>query len=128
MPNYIENPIAKFELACAYDSTSNEQLAAPLYRESLSLGLNGLRRRRATIQLASTLRNLGKISESIELLRAEKENYSDELNDAVDGFLALSLYSMGNHCEALSIVLKALSAHLPRYNQSMYNYATNLKE
>lgn len=118
--------ISNFERACAYDSTGFEKNAEPLYRSALESGLTGLRRRRARIQLASTLRNNGKIHESIQILREEKENYSDELDDAVNAFLALSLSSMDCDKEALSLVLQALSAHLPRYNKSVYNYSKKL--
>lgn len=118
--------ISDFEMACAYDSTGHEKEAEPLYRSALDKGLTGLRRRRARIQLASTLRNNGKTEESIRILREEKENYSDELNDAVDSFLALSLSSAGEHQEALSLVLKAISKYLPRYNNSLARYAENL--
>ncbi|BAP30602.1 uncharacterized protein CHSO_1565 [Chryseobacterium sp. StRB126] len=97
-----------------------------MYRSALDQGLTGLRRRRARIQLASTLRNNGKIEESIYILREEKANYSDELNDAVDSFLALSLSSAGEYREALSLALKAISKHLPRYNNSLNRYAENL--
>ncbi|PIF47508.1 tetratricopeptide repeat protein [Chryseobacterium sp. 52] len=122
----LPNAIADFEKACAYDSTGFEKNAEPLYRSALNLGITGLRRRRARIQLASTLRNNGKIHESIEILREEKENYSDELNDAVNSFLALSLSSINQDKEALSLVLASLSVHLPRYNQSVYNYSQEL--
>ncbi|ASW74261.1 hypothetical protein CJF12_08115 [Chryseobacterium piperi] len=118
--------IADFEMACAFDSTGHEKEAEPLYRSSLNQGLSGLRRRRARIQLASTLRNNGKIDESISILKEEKANYSDELNDAVDSFLALSLFSAGECSEALSLALKALSQYLPRYNNSLHNYASAL--
>ncbi|SFN56714.1 Tetratrico peptide repeat-containing protein [Chryseobacterium oleae] len=120
------NAIADFERACAYDSTGFEKNAEPLYRSALASGLTGLRRRRARIQLASTLRNNGKIHESIEILREEKKNYSDELDDAVNAFLALSLSSLNNDKEALSLVLESLSKHLPRYNRSVYNYSKEL--
>ncbi|ASK32437.1 hypothetical protein CEY12_21150 [Chryseobacterium sp. T16E-39] len=123
-----QKAIGDFELACAYDSTGHEKEAEPLYRSALDQGLSGLRRRRARIQLASTLRNNEKINESIQILREEKANYSDELNDAVDAFLALSLYSAGEDREALSLSLQALSKHLPRYNQSLYRYAENLEQ
>ncbi|REC47760.1 tetratricopeptide repeat protein [Chryseobacterium pennipullorum] len=118
--------IADFERACAFDSTGHEKEAEPLYRSALHEGLTGLRRRRARIQLASTLRNNGKLEESIQILREEKAGYSDDLNDAVDSFLALSLSSAGKYEEALSLTLKAFSHHLPRYNRSVYHYAETL--
>lgn len=120
------NAIADFERACAFDSTGFEKNAEPLYRSALQLGLTGLRRRRARIQLASTLRNNGKFEESIEILQSEKENYSDELDDAVNAFLALSLSSINKDKEALSLVLASLSTYLPRYNKSVYNYSKGL--
>ncbi|MBB6372126.1 tetratricopeptide repeat protein [Chryseobacterium shigense] len=126
VPDHHSNAIADFERACAYDSTGFEEKAEPLYRAALESGLTGLRRRRARIQLASTLRNNGKFHESIAILREEKENYSDELDDAVNAFLALSLSSLNNDKEALSLVLQSLSAHLPRYNKSVYNYSKEL--
>jgi hypothetical protein len=118
--------IAHFELASAYDSTGYEEKAEPNYRAALAAGLTGVRRRRAVIQLASTLRNLGQISEAIALLSAEREAESDELDDAVDATLALALADAGEAKRGLSLVLTALARHLPRYNRSMANYAKEL--
>jgi hypothetical protein len=39
----------------------------PLYWQALETGLTGERRRRAVIQLASSLRNLGRPAESVAL-------------------------------------------------------------
>ncbi|UXN64827.1 tetratricopeptide repeat protein [Phyllobacterium sp. A18/5-2] len=100
-----------------------EQQAAPLYRQALAAGLAGQLRRRATIQLASTLRNLGQADESIALLTAEQQAGSDELDDAVTAFLALSLVDTGREREAVALALTALARHLPRYNRSLAGYA-----
>ena len=120
--------IAAFERAAAYDSTGHSDLAVPLYRQALESGLEGLRRRRATIQLASSLRNLGQSHESVALLRAERAAGSDELDDAVDAFLALALADAGHEREGLSLALTALAPHLPRYQRSLRNYARLLIE
>ena len=118
--------VGLFELASANDSTSREAQAAPLYRQALAAGLSGVRRRRATIQLASTLRNLGQAEESVALLRAEQAQGSDALDDAVAAFLALALVDTGREREALGLALTALAHHLPRYNRSLANYAKAL--
>jgi len=118
--------VAAFERASAFDSTGHSDRAVPLYREALELGLDGIRRRRATIQLASSLRNLGRADESVRLLRAEREHGSDELDDAVAAFLALALADTGREREALSLALAALAPHLPRYSRSLANYAGDL--
>ena len=120
--------IALFELGGANDSTGRPEQAEAHYREALAAGLAGVRRRRAVIQLASTLRNLGRVDESVELLRAEHEGASDELDDAVAAFLALALVDAGREREATGIALEALAAHLPRYNRSLANYAQELRE
>jgi hypothetical protein len=120
------NPVAMFERACARDSTGHPDLAAPLYRAALSAGLSGLRRRRATIQLASSLRNLGQAGEALSLLHAEAAQPSDELDGAVRAFLALALADLGREREALRESLVALSKYLPRYNRSLTRYADDL--
>jgi hypothetical protein len=121
-----ESPIRPFELASAFDSTGHSDKAVPRYREALALGLDGIRRRRAVIQLASSLRNLGRAQESASMLAAERDRSSDELDDAVAGFLALALADSGRDREAVAIALEALAPHLPRYQRSLANYARDL--
>jgi SAM-dependent methyltransferase len=123
-----QSPIRAFERAAARDSTGHSDEAVPLYRQALADGLTGIRRRRAVIQLASSLRNLGQASESIALLTAELKAPSDELDDAVAGFLALALADVGREREAASLALQALAPHLPRYQRSLRNYAASLTE
>ena len=96
------------------------------YRRALAAGLDPVRRRRASIQLASSLRNLGEIDESVALLEAERRRGSDELDDAVLGFLALALADAGREREAVALALTALAPHLPRYQRSLANYARAL--
>jgi hypothetical protein len=117
------HPVGYFERACANDSTGLGEQAVPLYRQALAAGLSGERRRRAVIQLSSTLRALGQPQTSIELLTAERENGSDHLDDALTAFLALALIDVGREREAASLALGALAPHLPRYNRSLANYA-----
>ena len=120
------DPVGLFERACANDSTGRPEEAEPLYRQALAGGLTGIRRRRAVIQVASTLRNLGRPEESVGLLEAERDAGSDELDDAVAAFLALALADVGRERQAAGIALGALSKHLPRYNRSLANYACEL--
>ena len=118
-----DSAAAAFERAAAFDSTGHSDLAVPLYRQALDRGLEGERRRRAVIQLASSLRNLGQAAESVELLTAERNAGSDDLDDAVSAFLALALVDTGREREAVSLALAALAPHLPRYQRSLANYA-----
>jgi Flp pilus assembly protein TadD len=115
--------VAVFERGASLDSKGHSDLAVPLYRQALELGLQGERRRRAVIQMASSLRNLGQASESVALLTAERDASSDALDDAVSAFLALALVDTGREREAVSIALTALSRHMTRYQRSLANYA-----
>lgn len=123
------DPVAAFERARAFDSTGRPDLAEPLYRAALAGDLPpGERRRRAVIQLASSVRNLGRPQESIELLTAELGRGSDHLDDAVRAVLALALTDAGREREAVSVAVGALAPHLPRYQRSMAAYARALVE
>jgi tetratricopeptide (TPR) repeat protein len=117
------NAVGLFERGGAFDSTGHPDLAVPLYRQALACGLQGRRRREAVIQLASSLRNLGQIGESVALLTEESARESDELDDAVDAFLALALFDSGREREAVSLTLTALARHMQRYQRSVQNYA-----
>ncbi|NEY34349.1 tetratricopeptide repeat protein [Streptomyces sp. PRKS01-65] len=126
-----DHPLGLFERACAQDSTGRPEQAVALYRRALDQGLSdvsGYRGRRAKIQLASSLRNVGRPQEGVELLTPELDAPSDELDDAVRATLALCLSSLGRDREGLSLVLGALAGHLPRYQRSMANYARLLVE
>jgi tetratricopeptide (TPR) repeat protein len=124
------DPIAAFERACAWDSTGRSDRAVPLYEWALDHGLAGYRRRRAVIQLASSLRNIGQVEKAIKLLEAERsvdpvtvDNQTRTLADAISAVLALCLVDAGRGREAVSIAVAALAPHLPRYQRSMANYA-----
>jgi Tetratrico peptide repeat len=123
-----DSPVGVFERAGALDSTGHSDLAVPLYQKALDLGLTGGRRRRAVIQMASSLRNLGRAAESVALLTNELNGGSDELDGAVRAFLALSLADVGREREAVSVAIAALVPHLPRYQRSLANYARLLVE
>ncbi|WP_405653818.1 tetratricopeptide repeat protein [Streptomyces sp. RK9] len=119
---------APFERACAFDSTGHSDQAVPLYQEALTHGIDGYNRRRTVIQLASSLRNTGRLQEAITLLTPELDAEHDELDDAVRATLALCLIDADRGREAVSLAVGALAPHLPRYQRSMANYARLLVE
>jgi tetratricopeptide (TPR) repeat protein len=123
-----DSAIGAFERACAFDSTGHSDRAVPLYQQALEIGLTGERRRRAVIQLSSSLRNVGRPEESVALLTEELNAGSDQLDDAVKATLALALTDLGREREAVSLAVGALAAHLPRYQRARANYARLLVE
>ena len=119
--------VALFERACAQDSTGHPDQALPLYDAALAAGLTGLRHRRAAIQMASSLRNLGDPARAAALLTAELDAPSDTLDGAVRAFLALALVDLGRERKAVAQSQTALAHYLPRYNRSLARYALALK-
>ena len=119
------DPPALFERAGARDSAGLEVEAEPLYIAAIANGLAGSERVQAHIQLASTIRNLGRPLESIALLDAIAPE-AGELRDAVVAFRALALVDAGDARRAASDALSALAAHLPRYRRSLAAYAEAL--
>lgn len=122
-----DDPVALFERAGARDSAGRESEAEVLYRRALELGLDDERRARATIQLASTIRNLGQVPEALALLREEYERApGTPMHDAAAAFYALALVSAGQADRAASVALRALAPHLPRYTRSVRGYAEEI--
>lgn len=117
---------ALYERASAFDSTGDPQAAVELYEQALTAGLGQDRRRQAVIQLASSLRNLGRAPEAVELLRDETQRHDDELSPQLQGFLALALADAGHEREAVGVAVRALGGQVDRYQRSLRNYGTEL--
>jgi len=113
----------------ARDSAGLEEEAVGFYRAALAAGLDDARRGQVVIQLASTVRNLGRPEESLELLSAEFAGQPQHpLADAATAFAALALATAGRPTEGLVAVLHALAPHLPRYQRAVNAYADELLE
>ncbi len=118
------DPRVPSERGSALDVLGRESEAIPLYREALDRGLEGVSRERVTVQLASSLRNVGQAQEAVELLRGTE--FSSALGGAPEAFRALALYSAGRSSEALAVALRALAATLPEYGGAVARYAEDL--
>ena len=118
---------ALFERAGARDAAGREAEAEPLYRAALEAGLDDEHRPQAVIQLASTLRNLGRGDEAVATLRGElARDPASPLRDEAAAFLSLALVSSGKPREAASVALLALAPHLTRYRRSVTSYVREL--
>lgn len=115
-----------FELASAHDSTGREAEAATHYERALAIGLGPDQHAQATVQHASTLRNLGRPDAAVELL--EQLPRLSPVGTARDAFLALALRDAGRSDEALRVLLDALVPTLPRYQRSVTAYAAALTD
>lgn len=123
-----DDPAALFESASVRDYLGRESDAEPLYRAAIDAGLDGERRPQAVIQLASTLRILGRAEEAVALLSDHLERHpADEWTAPGAAFLALALVSAGRDRDAASVALVALSQGLPAYSAAVRRYALELR-
>jgi tetratricopeptide (TPR) repeat protein len=122
-----DDALALFESASARDYVGDEAAAEPLYRRALAIGLEEPMLGRAVIQLASTVRNLGRASEAVTILQdGFAHNPDHRLADSARAFLALCLADSGDERAAVAVALDALAAHLPEYSRSVRAYAAEL--
>lgn len=121
-----DDPVALFEVGGAHDSKGFTETAVGYYERAIAAGLSGIRRRRVSIQMASSLREIGRPEEALKVIEEEKERGSNEYDDALAMCEALTLAKLGREREGLSVALIALAPHLPRYQRSTINYARGL--
>ena len=60
-----DNPHVLYEVGGAYDTAGDESTAVGFYEQAMSKGLAGDLRRRCYLQYGSSLRNLGRIDDSM---------------------------------------------------------------
>ena len=119
--------LALFERGGAQDSTGHPDVAEPLYRAALEAGLPDDERAQCTIQLASSVRNLGRPEETLTLLHTEFDGRPDSpYAGAAAAISALAHASLGRPTEGLVVALHGLADTLPRYQRSMHAYADAL--
>jgi len=127
-----DDATAMFERASARDRVGIESEAERYYRAALATGrLDPYRSSRASIQLASTLRILGHLQESEQLLVAELDRHLEAgnhraLHDEARATLALTYVAQGRGAEAAGLALCALAPYLSRYNRAVSENAAEL--
>lgn len=102
-PNVAE---INHQLAWTCDVLDRAQDALPYYEKAIALGLPPNELSGALIGLGSTLRTLGRLDRSAEVLRSGQVQFPDNPEFAV--FLALTLHAQGRPAEALRLALETL--------------------
>ena len=119
-----------YEVAGAHDSAGQDDEAVPLYEEALALGLREPYRHRAQVQLASSLRNLGRLAEAAEVVDEALARHPDSLG--VAAFRALVHHDATGPTPALAALLATLAAtstdpDVVRYRRALAAYAAELE-
>jgi tetratricopeptide (TPR) repeat protein len=102
-PNVAE---INFQLAWTCDVLDRDAEALIYYEKAVALGLPPNELSGALIGLGSTLRTLGQLERSAEVLRTGQVQFPD--NPEFSVFLALTLHAQGRHAEALRLALDTL--------------------
>ena len=96
-------------------------MAVGYYTRALELGLDGELRRRCLLQFASTLRNLGRVSESLAMFDEAIAQYPDSPSLRV--FKALTLHASNRPNAAFASLLMTIADHLESPEIARYEAA-----
>lgn len=124
-----DDVLARVAAAYACDRVGREDEAIRHYDAAWGLGVPDEHRRRFLVGYGSTLRNVGRVDESVVILGeaiAEDPGYPP-----FKAFLALSLHTMGERSAAMASMLDALlevagGASLHGYERALADYQREL--
>lgn len=119
-----------YQLAWTCDVLGREAEALPYYEKAIALGLPPNELSGALLGLGSTLRTLGQLQRSAEVLRSGRAQFPD--NREFDAFLALTLHDLGQHAEAMKLLLLLVAdttedPGLTAYQRALRHAANRLK-
>ena len=110
-----------YELAGAYDTAGDEERALGLYERATAEGLEGDLRRRCYLQHGSTLRNVGRVEDSLALFAQARAEFPESV--ALGIFESLSLHAAGRLSTALASALLLLADHVESEDLDRYKPA-----
>jgi tetratricopeptide (TPR) repeat protein len=121
---------ALIEAAYACDAFGTERDAVAHYDAAWALGVPDAEREAFVVGYGSTLRNVGRVAESLAVLHAACERYPE--NRALRVFRALALHSAGRNGESVAQLLDVILAladaapDLARYERALAHYRDEL--
>jgi tetratricopeptide (TPR) repeat protein len=123
-----DNPYVLYEVGGSYDTDGQEERAILYYERALP-GLTGDTRRRCLLQYGSTLRNLGRFEESLDVFTKACAEFPE--SDSLRVFKALTLNASGRKDKALATLLLVIadrvdSADIRRYEAAIRGNADYL--
>jgi tetratricopeptide (TPR) repeat protein len=128
---YPNDPTVNYQCAWSHDTLGLEREAVPFYERAIALGLRGDELEGALLGLGSTYRCLGEYQKAIETLGAGAAQFPGQRS--FEAFLAMALYNIGAHSQAVERLLRALAetstdASIQRYKRAILFYSNKLDE
>ena len=99
-----------YELACTFASEGVKDEAIGFFEHAIECGLSGDPLRHGFISLGSTYRNVGRFGDAARILQRGAAVFPDA--PEFDVFLAMTRYHMGDHQEAMRLLL----GHIAEYS------------
>jgi cyanophycin synthetase len=126
---FPDDPRVLFEHASTLDAAGRETEAVPLYERALGLELREPYRHRCQMQLASSLRVLGRTAEALRVIEEAASHHPDSLG--VAAFRAVVRHDAGDPSGALADLLTAVTAtsadpDVVLYRRAITAYASDL--
>ncbi len=131
LPQYPEDALLQYHIACCYDAMGQESKAIPYYEKAIELGLNREKQKYALINLGSTLRALGHYHQSKEIFEKGLNEFPN--SDVMKIFYSMTLYNLKYHEQAMEILLKAVlrksdCKEIQAYRRAIEFYSNKLGE
>lgn len=126
---YPENAEVNYQCAWSFDVLGEEAKAVPYYEKAIELGLPKEDLEGAMLGLGSTYRTLGNYEKSRSVFTAAIKEFPS--NHAFQVFYSMTLYNLGDHAQAMEILLKCLAEttsdeEIKRYQKAIRFYADKL--
>ena len=103
---YPNIPEINYQLAWTCDVLGQSAEALPYYEKAVALGLAPNELSGALVGLGSTLRVLGQLDRSADVLTSGRAQFPE--NREFDAFLALTRHAQGRHGDSLRLLIDAL--------------------
>jgi tetratricopeptide (TPR) repeat protein len=121
--------VINYQCAWSFDVLGMEAEAVPYYEKALDLGLNDEDALGACIGLGSTYRTLGKYKKSKAVFESGLARFPE--NNALKTFYAMTLYNVGEHVNAMELLLACLvqtssDPEIASYKRAISFYADKL--
>ncbi|MEU4193298.1 tetratricopeptide repeat protein [Kribbella sp. NPDC026611] len=132
LTEHPDNAYVLYEVGGAYDTDGQEERAIGYYERALP-GLTGDTRRKCLLQYGSTLRNLDRFDDSLDVFKQACAEFPE--SDSLRVFKALTLHAAGRKDQALATLLLVIAdrvdtAEIKRYEAAIRgnaDYLANLR-